>query len=437
MTTGSNSSTQQMPLKIKCPTCSRVLSVPVQRIGATVRCPICEKKLRVPKPRHSKTEGTGADEKRTGAKREKSQPAHPGRKPRPPGVASPRVKREPAQPPKPEQRPEGPTKPPPEMSPPEERPPAPPDPPTPTSEDVPSERGLPKKEAPAPEPPDAPKPPPLSKSKRRRSEAPPDSSPAEFRSEEPLPREKEVKPDSDECDDKADEKEQRWRKEQDQRPLPDRPPLPRKAEERGQAKDDSRSDARPQPPPTPSRPHGKEAQAETTETATGKPEREVVRGYEHDIHRRRTVHYLGIALILTALFGAIPAVMDIAHNLRAIDPTGVSRWALALLLASGIQLAYAVYVIQLPDWSTAWVVSFVTLVTATGYAMFLGIAILAKPDSQIIQLLDPAYTVFGKKAAGWCLIMLSLSSLLAYFSGRISVRWRHAYDLLTRTATEH
>jgi len=262
----------------------------------------------------------------------------------------------------------------------------------------------------------------------------PDSSPDKSPSKEPKPGEKEIKPLADEAIVKAEPKKKRWKKDEDQSPAPDRPTLPGKAAEKEKALDDSRSDARATPPAMPSRPRGQQAQSEATDTVGDEPEREVVRGYEHDIYQRRTVYYLGVALILTALFGAIPAAMDILDNLRAIDPPGISRWAFALLFASGIQLAYAVYLIQLPDWSTTWVVSLFTLGMATGYAMFLAI-ILAKKDNQIIQLLELADNLYGNKAAGWCLIMLSISSLLAYFSGRISVRWHHAYDLATRTAT--
>lgn len=419
-----------MPLKIKCPTCKRVLSVPVQRVGAIVRCPVCEKKLRVPKTRHSKAKDSDTDEKRSGARRERARPAYRSSKPRPSREGPPRVKRDPPRAPEAKQQPE-----PPKKVTPDESPPARPESP-PAAEAAPPPLDSSKKAPPSLEPPDPPKPPPLSRSKRKRRELPPDSSPAELRSDESKPEEREATSDADESGVKAEPKKQRWLDEQDQRPLPDRPPLPPKVAERGQAEDDSPSGARTKPPQVPSRPEREKAHAKTTDTAAEEPDREVVRGYEHDVHRRRTVYYLGAALILTALFSVIPAVTDIFQNLRALDPPGVSRWAFALLLASAVQLAYAIYLMQLPDWSTAWVVSLFTLATATGYATLLFIAILAKSDNQVIQLLELADNVYGKKAAGWCLIMLSISSLLAYFSGRISVRWHRAYDLATRTAKE-
>lgn len=312
------------------------------------------------------------------------------------------------------------------------------DSPRPASKAAPPERDSSEKESQTPGAADPPKPPPLSKAKRKRPEATPDASRAESRSAEPGPKEKQGDPDVDERAAKTRPKRRRWLDEPDRRPLPDRPPLPRKVAAKEETTEDSRCGAPPKPPRVPSRPHRDEGQVERKDIAPEEPEREVVRGYEHDVYRRRTVYWLGIAFILAACFGAIPAVMNIVQNLRALEPAGVCRWAYVLLLASAIQLAYAVYLMQLPDWSTAWVVALVTLVMATGYAMFLAIAIaiLARPDSQIIDILQLADNGYGKKAAGWCLIMLSISSLLAYFSGRISVRWRRAYDLVTRTAKE-
>lgn len=162
-----------------------------------------------------------------------------------------------------------------------------------------------------------------------------------------------------------------------------------------------------------------------------------VRGFEHDSRKRWMVYQFGVALILAALFGAVPAVMDIVDHFRTVDSSGVSRWAHVLLLVSGVQLAYAVYLMQLPDWSTVRVVSVLTLVLATVYAMLLGITILASEKSQIIQFLELGDKLYGNKAAGWCVILLGISILLAYFGGRISMRWRQAYELLTEsTATE-
>ena len=164
-------------------------------------------------------------------------------------------------------------------------------------------------------------------------------------------------------------------------------------------------------------------------TADEAPEQRV-RGYEAEAARRSTVYQLAAALILASLFSMAPAVLDAVEHFRTAESLGVSRWAFLLLLAGTIQITYAVYMVQLPDWSTVWVVSLVTLGLAMIYAMLLGVFMLADQESEFVQILGLGDKLPGHRAAGWCLIMLSLSCLLAYATGRVSVRWHHAYRIL-------
>jgi hypothetical protein len=140
---------------------------------------------------------------------------------------------------------------------------------------------------------------------------------------------------------------------------------------------------------------------------------------------------LGISLALAALFGMAPAVLNAVAHFGAVDPPCISRWSWLLLLAGGVQLAYAAYLCQLPDWSSVWTVSIVMLCFATAYAMLLGLLLLADHQSQVVRFLELTDARAGYKATGWCLIMLSICSLLAYFSGRIGARWRHVYRITT------
>ena len=150
-------------------------------------------------------------------------------------------------------------------------------------------------------------------------------------------------------------------------------------------------------------------------------------GVEHHWLKRWPVYQLGMWVMVVAVVSVIPALLDLLQHARQADSAGMSRWALALLLAGGLQIAYAVYLMQLPDWSTAWVMSVVMLVLATVYAALLGALTLAKPQSQFIQFLELGDKLPGHQATIWCLMMLVLSACLAYFSGRISFRWRRAY----------
>jgi hypothetical protein len=97
-------------------------------------------------------------------------------------------------------------------------------------------------------------------------------------------------------------------------------------------------------------------------------------------------------------------------------------------------LAYAVYLFQLPDWATVWVVTMFQLLLAAGYAAVLGMVLISDGDGFLVgpSGLQLADKLAGGKAALWCLCMVSVATILAFFAGRMSVRWRQAERMLHR-----
>ncbi len=152
-----------------------------------------------------------------------------------------------------------------------------------------------------------------------------------------------------------------------------------------------------------------------------------VAGYEHEPHRKWTVYYLAMAIAGLALFGMAPGILDVVDHFRSVDSVGIARWALLVIVIGFIQLAYVVYVIQLPDFSSVWVVTGFTLFLAGLYAMMLALTTLGGGGNQFIEALDLADLAANKKAGRWCFVMLCLSSLMAYFGGRVSVKWQRIF----------
>jgi hypothetical protein len=157
-----------------------------------------------------------------------------------------------------------------------------------------------------------------------------------------------------------------------------------------------------------------------------------LRGYQHGPDKRWTVYYLAGFLAAAAVFGVVPAVLDVVQHVGTVDSAGVARWAWILLLVGGVQCAYAVYLAQLPDWASVRVISIVTLALASGYAMLLGNLLLAGRQGQLLRFLELTEPGGGNRAALWCLMMLGITILLAYFSGRISGNWCRSYRLAIR-----
>ncbi|MDX1947092.1 MAG: hypothetical protein SFU86_16960 [Pirellulaceae bacterium] len=147
------------------------------------------------------------------------------------------------------------------------------------------------------------------------------------------------------------------------------------------------------------------------------------------------VYQLAAALVVAALFSLAPAVWDVVEYVQfldAVDAPSVARWALVLFFLGVVQLAYAVYLFQLPDWTSVWVVTMYSLLMAAIYAGTLGLVLISGADGWIVgeHGLQLADKLAGGKAALWCLCMVSVSTILAFFAGRLSVRWRRAEMML-------
>ena len=170
-----------------------------------------------------------------------------------------------------------------------------------------------------------------------------------------------------------------------------------------------------------------EHKADTPKRPPPLPRTLSVRGYEADRDKIATVRWLAAAILITSLVGMVPAAIDVIEHMLSDTSNGVSRWACGLLLVGVLQCAYAVYLVQLPDWSSVGVVTVFTLAIAAGYAALFGLTLLSSDQGHFVQILDLADRLRGGKATAWCLIMLSLMSLTSYFSGRIGVRWRNAF----------
>ena len=139
-----------------------------------------------------------------------------------------------------------------------------------------------------------------------------------------------------------------------------------------------------------------------------------------------TARLLGWALAGIAIVGWIPALWEITVTYQAFDARGVGRWVYVLIWLTVMHGAYAIYVGQLPDTSSLWMVTLFTLGMATFYAALLGITLVVRPETTWLADLDLLEQLQGRRATGWCFIMLCLESLLSYLSGRASFRWSNS-----------
>jgi hypothetical protein len=142
-------------------------------------------------------------------------------------------------------------------------------------------------------------------------------------------------------------------------------------------------------------------------------------GYRFDSDKRWTVYYLAVAMAALSLFSMIPALPH--WNLAAAP-----AWARAVWLLSLLQLAYVVWVASIPDWATLWSSMIVYTVVAALYGLTMMVAL----TTPVVDIVPLDLTDLRRQAVLWCLVVVLLACLLAYFCGRAAWRWRRTLELL-------
>ncbi len=142
-------------------------------------------------------------------------------------------------------------------------------------------------------------------------------------------------------------------------------------------------------------------------------------------------YLLGGAIVAVAVFSVGPACWEMWDYLQAPD-VPVDTWVLVVLALGLVQLAYAVYMVQLPDWTSAWVVSLMSLLLAGSYGVLLGIVVMSAQGSAIIQTLQLDHEIANQKVALWSIAMISTTSLLSWYAGHCSNVWHRAESVLRR-----
>ena len=152
-------------------------------------------------------------------------------------------------------------------------------------------------------------------------------------------------------------------------------------------------------------------------------------GLEPDSQYRGTVASFAIGMLVLSLIEVIPAVVTIIQNSQLAEPERLNHWVYLLLLAGIIQLAYSIYLWQLPDFSSLWVVTLVSLTVATLHAFLLAIRVLADENHAIIAGLQlNLETLSPGKQAGWCMVVLILFGSYCYFSGKTALKWQQRFQ---------
>jgi hypothetical protein len=140
--------------------------------------------------------------------------------------------------------------------------------------------------------------------------------------------------------------------------------------------------------------------------------------------QRVTVWQLAAALLAVAIMSIGPSIWEIGDYLGSDGEQSVARWAFLLLMLGVVQVGCLFLLIQVPDWSSVWIVTIQSLVLAAIYAAVLGLTVITGGDSTLISALQLEFQYASGKAPLWCVCLAATYASLAFFAGRFSAKWR-------------
>jgi hypothetical protein len=135
---------------------------------------------------------------------------------------------------------------------------------------------------------------------------------------------------------------------------------------------------------------------------------------------RRTARGLAAALAVVAVLSLLPVVL-----LRHVDLRSAPPWALWTVLFAAVQLVFAGWLANAPDWATVRVQMIVSAGLTTLYAMAMTLLLLTPSSRTLILGLDEVRPL----GAAWCGLMFFLLGAATWCCGRTSTRWREQIEV--------
>jgi len=135
---------------------------------------------------------------------------------------------------------------------------------------------------------------------------------------------------------------------------------------------------------------------------------------------RKAEHRIALRLAAVPAVAAVVSVGPVmaSHaNLLTAPP-----WALAAVCLALLQLVYAVWMVNAPDWASARVQMAACAIAATIYGILMTLTMVTPADHPLILGLGDVRQL----ARAWCGLMLVLMGAATWFCGRTSARWRRS-----------
>ncbi len=146
-----------------------------------------------------------------------------------------------------------------------------------------------------------------------------------------------------------------------------------------------------------------------------RPEHVPANAIEPTWQERRTARGLAAALVGVALLTLLPLVLTRHVDLRTAPP-----WALWVVILAMVQLIFAGWLANVPDWATVRMQMVLSAGLTTIYAMAMTLVLLTPQARSLILGLDEV----RRLAPAWCGLMVLIMGIATWYCGRTSARWR-------------
>lgn len=134
-------------------------------------------------------------------------------------------------------------------------------------------------------------------------------------------------------------------------------------------------------------------------------------------------------LCVVALINMVPMTYSWFRWAQYGEPFALSRWMYLQVFVASLHLIYAVFLVQIPDWSALRTVAIAMLTLAVAFGTISTGLLVGQGQGAISEFLEIPFSL-TTRASIWCVAMLCLSTLISYLAGREASNWRRTEKLL-------
>ncbi len=170
--------------------------------------------------------------------------------------------------------------------------------------------------------------------------------------------------------------------------------------------------------------------ANRSSTSPIKPEEKVAAANRDRILLTRI---FALLICLIAIVNILPSYLFWHRWSQQIAPPTLPGWVYWQVFVAGLCLTYAVFLVQIADWTALMSVSIMSLILAMGYGLITVSLILGganSPAARWLALDGPTLD----RGTTWCAAMLCTATLISYLGGRESSRWKRSQQLLEKVS---